>query len=125
MSDLFLVIVAVIGIGAFVGGVIGYVILAPKAWNPKSQLLRKSVTASCSGMFGLFIMIIAVDSNYLCKALQTRDLGAVWSFVWSVLIYVLPAGILLTVGTYLKILMLRARLQLVQKGSENHGGKRG
>jgi hypothetical protein len=105
MNDLRINLVIGVGIACFVGGIIGYVILSPNPWNPKEQWLKKSVISSYVGMFGFFILLLTLDQNDLINELQALDYGAIWKSVWSILVYILLGGILLTTGTYLKVSM--------------------
>lgn len=106
MNNLISYIVSVVGIASFIAGAIGYVILAPKLSNPKDQWLKKSLIASCIGMLGLFVWIITMDSYDLVNELASHDLSGISNSLWSILVIIILALILLTIGTYVKMLML-------------------
>lgn len=115
MNTLTLFATVGIGIAGFLGGLIGYVILSPTPWDHKNQWLKKSLLSSYTGMLGLFVLVLAMNATYLLHELRADDFRAVLELVGTILAYVFPGGLILSVGTYLKTLMGGTRDKMFQQ----------
>lgn len=109
MGDQTTILATAIATAGGVAGLAGFLILAPKPWDRKSRWFVRSLLASCAAMSGLLIVLLAVDVRDVMHGSVGANGEALSALVWSIITFVVPVGIFLTIGMYLRVLMWSKR----------------